>query len=199
MALTKTFVSVDAWALLTQNTIREGATIDVSDAYTSTLSVYVAIVSGISHGGTKIQVQVSSNTSGDEDWSSLATIRVPGFSATIATFLAPTLVEGQVQAAVASTSGFEDDEARWIFLRDLDDTANSEPLYLISTDPGTSIQWKDGLARDHTNRNVSNNLKVYEIVIPRTANRIRVIYDNTFDTGGSDIVTSARISKMRGR
>jgi len=68
MAATKTTTAVDEWAEVAQNAVREGGTTSVATSYGAALNINCAISSGAAHTGTKIEVQVSSNTTGDEDW-----------------------------------------------------------------------------------------------------------------------------------
>jgi hypothetical protein len=43
MALTKAVAAVDAWTAVAQNTVVEGATVDVSACYQATLHIEVAV------------------------------------------------------------------------------------------------------------------------------------------------------------
>ena len=72
-ALTKSVAAVDEWAEIAQNAVREGATTDVSGCYAATLHISYALTSATAHTGTKIEIQLSSNTTGDENWTTLTT------------------------------------------------------------------------------------------------------------------------------
>lgn len=69
--LAKSVAEVDAFQEIAQNTILEGATVDVSGLYDVTLYIDCALSSTTAHTGTEIIVQVSSATSGDNMWENL--------------------------------------------------------------------------------------------------------------------------------
>ena len=66
MALTKSVAAVDEWAEVVTNSVREGATTDISANYSTLLHIICAISSETAHTGTLIRVEISSDTSGDE-------------------------------------------------------------------------------------------------------------------------------------
>jgi len=193
-ALTKAVAAVDEWANIAQNTVREGATTDTSAMYQAMLHIDVALTSTTAHTGTKIDVQVSSATSGDEDWTTLTSfISITGTAASEAM---GTEAAAQTVLEVASTTGFEADEARWIFI--LDNTvADSEMIYQVSHVSNTSITCQDGITNAHTSADVLWNVaQTLTVTLPSTANRVRVIYDNTYDSNGSSLHTKTRISSI---
>jgi len=69
MALTITGAALDAWALIAQNAVREGAVVDLSGSYASILHIDMALGNTTAHtGGTRIIVETSSSASDDEFW-----------------------------------------------------------------------------------------------------------------------------------
>lgn len=199
MALTKSLAAVDEWAEVAQNAVREGAIIDVSGCYASALHIDVALTSETAHTGSKIEVQVSSNTSGDEDWSTLTEFIGPTGTANSEN---PSGAEaaGQTVIEVASTTGlYDDDETRWIFIEDTGTVADSEMCLLVSHVANTSITIQDGLTNAKDTSDVIFDIAdTYCIDIPIWAYRVRVIYDNTYDSDGATIHTKCRISKVTG-
>ena len=90
MALGKSTAEVDAWAKVLTNGIREGANIDVSDAYESTLHIDCALgEAATAHTGTEIIVQVGTDT-GDSNanWSTLVRLIGPIGTAVSSAFVA---------------------------------------------------------------------------------------------------------------
>ena len=196
MALTKSVAAVDEWAEIAQNAVREGALIDVSGCYSAILHIEIGLSTTTAHTGTKIAVQISGNTSGDEDWTTLVEFIGPIGTANEASFDA-TEAAGQTVLSVGLTAGFEADETRWIFIEDKGFAADSEMALLVSFVSNDTITIQDGLtnAKD-TADDCYNIADTYAIEIPMAANRVRVIYDNTYDANGSTVHTKTRISKV---
>lgn len=196
-ALTKSVAAVDEWAETAQNAVREGATTDVSGCYGASLHISIALTSETAHTGTKIEIQLSSNTSGDEDWTTLTTFIGPTGTANAEPITNDPLAAASTSATCASTTGlYDDDEARWIFIED-GTVANSEMVYLVSHVADTSVTWQDGTANEHAQTtNMFDIAKRYVIQLPITANRVRVIYDNTYDSDGATVHTNTRITKV---
>ena len=197
-AKTTSVAQIDEWAAVAQNTVRKGATYaDVSSFYGSTLHVDMALTSTTAHDGTKIWVQASSNTTGDEDWYTLAEDFGPLGTANPEA-LAGAEAPGAEILEVASTTGYEADETRYIFI--LDDTvADSELCTLISHEATPSVTVLDGITNAHdASDSLFNIANTYIYAVGIEVQRIRVIVDNTFDPGGSQVHTRTRISNVTG-
>lgn len=197
MATTKTVASVDEWAAIAQNAVREGAVIDLSTVFGASLNINLAVSGTSAHTGTKIEIQVSSNSSGDEDWHTLASF-IGGINAVPdeQALTDDPLAAASTTIAVASTAGrWDDDEIRWIFI--LDGTvANSEICLLVSHVANTSITILDGTTNEHAqNTNMYDTVDTWTYKLPFDAYRARVIYDNTYDPDGSQVHTSCRVTK----
>lgn len=196
-ALTKSVATVDEWAAVAQNTVREGATTDISANYSSALHIDLAVTSATAHDGTKIEIQVSSNTTGDEDWTTLTSL-ISGIGTANSEALGGAESAGATLLEVASTTGYVADETRWIFI--LDNTvADSEMALLVSAVTNTSVTVQDGITNAHDASDTLFNIAAnFVIAIPIDYNRVRVIYDNTVDSGGSQVHTKCRISRVTG-
>lgn len=196
MALTKSVATVDEWAEIAQDAVREGAITDVSGCYSAIIHVDIGLSSTTAHTGTKIAVQISSNTSGDEDWTTLTEFIGPTGTANEASF-DDTEAAGQTILSVGVTTGFEDPETRWIFIEDKGTVADSEMALLVSYVNDDTITVQDGIANaKDTADDCYNIADTYAIEIPMATNRVRVIYDNTHDADGSTVHTKTRISKV---
>lgn len=195
MASTKTVAAVDEWAEVAQNAVREGATTDISTSYAAALHIDVALSSTTAHTGTKISVQISSSAT-DEDWTTLTEFIGP-IGTAASEVLSGVEAIGQTVLEVASTTGFVADETRWIFLEDTGTVADSEMLLLVSAVANTSVTVQDGLtvAKDGSDIlfNIAEN---YIIELPFTASRVRVVYDNTYDSNGATVHTKCRVSQV---
>ncbi len=194
-AQTKSTTAVDEWAEVAQNAVREGATIDVSGDFAVQIHISVALTAETAHTGSKIEIQTSGNTSGDEDWTTYKTLFSPtGTANSEAT--SGTETAGATVIECASTVGlYDDDETRWIFFEHTT-IANSEMALLVSHVANTSVTVQDGITNDQTAGTMFDIAQNYTVPLPFGANRFRIIYDNTFDVDGSTIHTYARISRV---
>lgn len=198
MALSKSVAAVDEWAEIAQNAVREGATTNVAATYAATLYINCAISSTTPHTGTKVEIQLSSNSSGDEDWHTFRSF-VSSSGTANSEILAGVEAAGQTVLEVASTTGYDADEARWIFIEDVGTVADSEIAYLVSHVSNTSVTVQDGItnAKDGSDF-LFNIVDTWVVDLPFSANRVRVIYDNTFDSDGSTVHTFCRIATVTG-
>lgn len=198
-APTKTVAAVDEWANVAQNAVREGATVDVSGLDGAILHIDIALVAAVAHTGTAIIVQISSNTSGNEDWTELVRFSGPTGTANTEPITNNPLSAAATTATVADTGGlYEADETRFVYIKD-GTIANSELIFLVSAVVDTSITWLDGTTNEHAQTTPLWDIaKTYPIAIPWEANRVRVIIDNTFDADGAAVDTKTRISKVVG-
>lgn len=205
MALTKSVASVDEWAEVAQNTVREGATTDVSDCYAVELHIYCCISSTTAHTGTEIIVQVSSNTSGDEDWNVL-TVFVGPTGTALSVALAGSEAAGQTELSVTNpVTNNMDNDGKFKFLEHTT-VANSEIIFQTanSGDSSDTITVLDGLANAHSatsnifdiDHATNQAVGMYVVSLPFGTNRCRVINDNTYDPDGSTVHTNCRITKV---
>jgi len=197
MALTKSVAVLDACQEIAQNTILEGATVDVSGCYSAALHIDYAQSNATAHTGTRIRVQVSSATSGDEDWHDLAEV-IPAYGTTNLEVITnnPLAVSG-VTITVADTTGYTV-LGSWRFLEDVTTFANSEWIFQTGVVTNTSITIMDGVTREHAVNSILNSIasRLPPIDIPDWAQRARVVYDNTYDADGATVAIHSRISKL---
>ena len=208
MALTKTAnTQVDEWAEISQNTVREGAEVDVSGIYAGALHIDVAISNTTAHTGTEIIVLWSSNTTGDEPWTPLVRFIGPTGTA-ISVALANQEVAGQTDLGVTDpVTNNMDNNGKFKFIEAVT-VANSEIVFQTanSGDAGDTITIMDGLTnQQETTSNIfdiddatAEAVGQYSIHIPIEANRVKVIYNNTYDPDGATVHTHCRITKVTG-
>lgn len=190
-APTLSFSQVDEWAEVAQNAVREGATTDISANYKTVIAIDYSLSDATAHTGSKIEIQVSNATSGDEDWTTYrAFITLTGTQNLEAM---GTEAAGQTVLEVTSTTGYVADETRWIFIED-NTVADSEMCLLVSAVTDTSVTVLDGTTNAHTSADTLNNIADRVIMtIPYGFNRFRPIYDNTYDVDGATIHTHLTI------
>lgn len=198
MAVTKSVAAVDEWAEVAQNAVREGTTVDVSGCYGAALNINIAISSTTAHTGSRIIVQVSSNSSGDEDWHDLVPFLTSSGTANSEAITDNPLAAASTTIAVANTTGYDADGVIPIFIED-GTVANSEICWLVSHVANTSITVQDGTTNEHAQNTLMYNIvDTYIVELPFDANRVRIIYDNTHDPDGATIHTYSRITKVTG-
>ncbi|KKL14338.1 hypothetical protein LCGC14_2516670 [marine sediment metagenome] len=190
-APTTAFSQVDEWEEVAQNAVRLGTITDISGNYKTVIAIDYSLSDATAHTGSKIEVQVSNATSGNEDWTTYrAFITLTGTQNLEAM---GTEAAGQTVLEVTSTTGYVADETRWIFIED-NAVANSEMCLLISAVTDTSVTVLDGTTEAHTSADTLNNIADRVIMtIPFGFNRFRMIYDNTFDVDGATIHTHMTI------
>jgi len=207
MALTKSVAAVDEWAEVAQNTVREGATTDVSGCHSAILHVDCCLSSATAHTGTEIIVEVSSNTSGDEDWTPLVRFIGPIGTAHKVDLGGDEAAGQTVLSVTDPVTNNLDHNGKFIFIEHTGTVANSEIVYQTtnSGDAGDTITILDGLTNAQTaadsdfydiDHATNSAVGMYVVELPLSANRARTIYNNTYDADGSTVHTKCRITKV---
>jgi hypothetical protein len=210
-ALTKSTAEVDAWLELTQPGVREGATVDISPNYQTTLLIDVCLSEAVAEtAGATIYVEISSNTTGDADWEVLASFGGPTGTAESEALSGDEAQSQTVLSVTDPDTANLDNPSRFIFFEDTASAANSEIIFEVSNqgNAGDTITVLDGLTTAHAAATSlmwfidsattgSNAVAQYVVNIPDTAYRVRVIYDSTHATA-ADIFTRARLIKITG-
>jgi hypothetical protein len=205
-ALTKATAAVDAWAEVTAGTLREGATVDTSPNYQTTLFIDVCLSEATAEtAGATILVQVSSNTTGDADWSTLTSFGGPTGTAAKRDISGDEAAGQTVLSTTDPVTGNLNHHGKMLFIENTATAANSEIVYSVSDsgDAGDTITVQDGLTNAQAAADgdiwsidgTASAVAQYVVNIPDTAYRVRVIYDDILATG-ADIFTRARISKI---
>ena len=207
MAITKSVAAVDEWAEVAQNTVREGATTDISGCYSVILYIDCCLSSATAHTGTEIIIEISSNTSGDEDWSILTRFIGPIGTAHKVDLGAGEAAGQTVLSVTNPVTNNLDHNGKFIFIEHTGTVADCEIVYQTtnSGDAGDTITILDGLTNAQTaaasdfydiDHATNSAVGIYAINIPFAANRVRVVYNNTYDDNGSTVHTKCRISKV---
>jgi hypothetical protein len=198
MAITKATSETDAWQAVAQDTVAEGGASNLDDAYGAILHIDCAISNNTAHTGTKISVQLNSDSSdADDNWHTFREfITSSGTANTTTTAEALDVAEADIDLTASPATGYTADEIRWIFL--LDGTvANSEICLLESENDASTITVTDGVTHAHSSGiTVSNIVDSYVIELPFAADKARVVYDNTYDSDGAQVHVRCRLSKV---
>lgn len=182
---------VDAWANVAQNTMRVGATKNLTSNYNSMLYIDCALTSAVAHTGTELIVQISSNVSGYDFWTDLTPLIGPLGTAN------PENMSCDIGVTVignATTTGYT--TTGWRFLRD-GTIANSEFVYQNEYTTNSSISIVGGTARAHAANTTMYNIgDTIPVELPFSTNRVRVLYNNRYDADGSSVATRCRLTKV---
>lgn len=207
MALTKSTAEIDAWAEVAQAGLREGVNTDVSGNYASTLHIDCALSSTTAHTGTEIIVQVGTDTGdADDNWSTLVRFIGP-IGTAISTALAATEPIAETVLAIDNpVTNNQDNDKKFKFIENTTQ-ADSEIVYQVSNsaDAGDTVTIQDGLTHEQDITTsimydiddvVDEAVSQWQVDIPISADRIRIIYNNNFDPDGSTVFARARITKV---
>lgn len=131
--LTKSVAVVDAMQEIAQNTVLEGTTVDISACYDVILHIDCALSSTTAQtNGTEILVMISSNTTGDADWTVLTAFGGP-IGTAIKVDLGGAEAAGQTELTVTNpVTNNLDLLGKWLFLEHTTTPANSEFVYQVA-------------------------------------------------------------------
>lgn len=196
MPPTKTSAALDATQEIAQNTLVEGATADVSTAYDALIQIWYALTNATAHTGTRIRVQHSTATSGDEDWADLAVLIVGIGTTNLENITNNPAAAGTTVLTCASTTGYA--AGAWIFLEDVSVFADSEWCFVKSITANTNVTVADGTARQHAVNSIMNSVAgcCVPIMVPASTQRVRICYDNTYDADGATVAVKSNIVQM---
>ncbi len=198
MALTKATTSITDWTAVAQAAVGESATYDLSAVYDAVLNIQAFLDTTTAHTGTEFIIQISANDSGDEDWQDLC--RFVGIIATNNTEPVTNnpLAAGSTTITCASTTGYAVADVPGPLIAIKDATLiNSEICQLVSIVANTSVTVLDGTTNEHANTAILQNTALSEnISLPMSANRVRVLVNNDYDSNGSTMNYKVRISTV---
>ena len=198
------FAEVDPWTKVAQAALLEGKNYLLPPNHDSTLHIDVALSSTTAHTGTEIIVQVNTDAAiSNANWSTLTRFIGPIGTAVDADFGAQEAV-GQTTLTITNpvTENMDRDK-KFKFVEHATD-ASSEIVYQLTStdDTGDAITILDGLTnQQETTSNIydidnatDEVVGQYAIDIPPTARNFRILYNNNYHAGGSQVHVRARIS-----
>ena len=193
MAITKAVEAVQDWTAVAQNTVAESATLDCSGHYGTILNLQAFLDTVTAHTGTRFIIQVSSNTSGDEDWQDYTE-----FVGLVGTAAKDDVENDPLAAAATSitlTGHAYTALAKWIAIEDAT-LVNSELVFEVAQSVN-AITLLDGPTNEHANTADTYNVALSQnILIDASVYRVRVLVDNTYDTDGSTLNYKVRATKI---
>jgi hypothetical protein len=188
---------LDEWESVAQNAVREGTEQNINMWDNVTVYISCALNSGTAHTGTEILVQVSPADSGDEMWITQASMTTMIGTASSTVMSYPANAASLTFAVSTLPGNFTADGVRTIFLLGSPTIANSELCTLVSHISGaaSSVTVMDALTNTVGGSSTFYNITSLHVVeIPPQMNRLRIVYDNTFDSNGATCWTYSAIT-----
>lgn len=176
---------VTDWTDVAQNTLVESVIIDISDDLEAILGLQAFLDTTTAHTGTEIIVEISHNTSGDEDWVEL-TKRVI-LIGTAATDLIEDNPLGQGSTAIALTGHALTVIGKLLAIED-GTLVNSE-IVREASQTANEVVILDGTANAHAQNTAIFNVAMSDVIAYLTASvrRVRIVVNNAYDADGSSL------------
>ena len=187
---------IEDWVAVAQNTLVKSSEYDLSDAYMAVMHIQAALdTNAVAHTGTRFIVQTSATDEGDEDW-----MDATEFVALIGTAATDAIEDNPLAAGstdIKLTGHGYTTEGAWLLIEDAT-LVNSE-LVRVASQTANEVVAIDGTTNAHVlNTAMFNVAMVQSISLPKTAERVRILVDNTYDDNGSTLNYRARVNKVTG-
>lgn len=199
MAITKSSASVTDWTAVAANAVGESATVDLSALYGAILHIQAFLDSETANGsGSEFIVQVSANSSGDEDWTDYYRFVDLVGTANAEAITNNPLAAGSTTITCASTTGYTVSAlaSPWRAIED-STLANSELILQTGVTTNTNITILDGTTNSHAqSTNMYSLAMVKDVLIPLSYQRARVVVNNNYTSSGSSLNYKVMISKI---
>ena len=187
--ITKGGSVVTDWTEVAQDVIVHSTELSLTDDIEAYLMLQAALNTATAHTGTKIIVETSHNTEGDEDW-----VELPGAEKVILIGTAneeaiddDPLAAEATTITISSTVGYTvNGELRFIEDGTIED---SEIVRQEDEVNNTSIDILDGVTNSHAVSTNMYSIAISEVIAYLTAavRRVRLVIDNTYDNDGSTL------------
>jgi hypothetical protein len=197
-AITITSSVVTDWTAVAEAATGESGVIDISSNYSTAVHIQAFLDANDAHEGTEFIVQVSSKSSGDEDWSDYSK-----FSALVGTSDGEAngedpLAVGQTVIDVADTGGgFETAPmGKWIAIED-GTLVNSELMWQTAFASNSTVTIQDGTTVEHAHSTILWDIAISKTIVIQmgAGSRARVIVNNGVDLDGTASSLNYKVSK----
>ena len=189
---TKAGSQIDEWAVITAATIREGAATAIPDDLRIAIQIFISKVEAVAHDGeATVIVEVSDNTTGDEDWTVLNEFKIDAETASTTTLDAEAAAAATT-VPLTATANFTTKGDRYFIKNGT--IANSEIVRNNGYSDGVSITILDGLTNTQQNGvSIYTSVQDWIVRIPADFRRFRVLINNA--DADCDIVSRTRVGK----
>ena len=174
----------------------QSAEIDTSTAFSTTVFIDWCLAEAAAHDGTEIIVLVASGT-GDDEWTKYLTLKTNAVTP-IGLAFAATEAIGQTVLTTADPAGGMDHPGKFIFIEH-DTPASCEIAYQVTDNASNSITVLDGISHEQkvatsdiwsvdvaNGAGLASVVNQWAIAIPASVSRVKVIFNNWFDTTGAN-------------
>lgn len=190
---TKTGSQIDEWAVVSAATQRKGAEFAITDDIKVGVIVTICKVEAVAHdGGAYIIIEVSRNTSGDEDWAELVTSQINAETASTTTLDAEAAASATT-VPLTATANFTIKGDRYFIKNGT--IADSEIVRNNGYSDGVSITIIDGLTNTQQNGlSIYTSVEQFVFGIPEEYRRGRVLINNK--DADCDVINRTEIGKI---
>jgi len=190
---TKTGFQNDEWAVVPAATMRKGEAFDIPDDIEVAVEIAVCKVEAVAHDGEAfVVIEVSGNTTGDEDWTELMITQINAETAAVTTLDAEAAAAATTIPLTATTN-FETKGDKFFIKNGT--IANSEIVRNNGFSSGANIIILDGLTNTQQNGvSIFTSVEQFAFTLPSMYKRGRVLINNK--DADCDIVSRIRLSKV---
>lgn len=190
---TKTGSQIDEWAVVTAATQRKGIEFLITDDIKVGVVITVCKVEAVAHDGeAHIIIEVSRNTTGNEDWAELSTFQINAETASTTTLDVEAAAEATT-VPLTATANFTVKGDRYFIKNGT--IANSEIVRNNGYSDGVSITIIDGLTNTQQNGvSIYTSVEQFVFGLPEEFSRGRVLVNNK--DADCDIVSRTEIGKV---
>ena len=190
---TKVGSQVDEWAVVTAATMREGAVVDIASNLRLALEITICKVEAVAHDGNcMIVIEVSGNTSGDEDWTELLELTITVETASTTTLDAEAAAAATTVPLIATANFTTKGD---LYLIKNGTIANSEIVRNNGYSDGVSITILDGLTNTQQNGvSIFTSVEQFAIMVSPEYRRVRVLVNNK--DADCDVMSRTRIAQV---
>ena len=189
---TKAGSQIDEWAAIAAATIRAGAATATPDDLRIAIEITIAKIEAVAHDGeATVIVEVSGNTTGDEDWTELVSFKIDAETASTTTLDAEAAAAATT-VPLTATANFTTKGDRYFIKNGT--IANSEIVRNNGYSDGVSITILKGLTNTQQNGvSIYTSVQDWIVRIPADFRRFQVLINNA--DADCDIVSRTRVAK----
>ena len=197
LTVTKAVEAVTDWTQVAQNTVAQSAILSCVGHSATLLHIQAALDTTTAHAaGTRFAIQVSSNTTGNEDWQDYTEfIGCAGTALTDVIENNP-LATGATSLTLTSVAAGLVVRGKWLFIKD--GTIADSEMGIVASSSANALVLLEGTTNQHALNTpvygVTTMTKV--ILIDKSVYRLRLIVDNTIVAAGSTICYKLRATKV---
>jgi len=196
MPIYKSFKQLKDWTTIAQGGVLCTDVIDVSALHGSYLEIQAFLDTETAHTGTEVIIQGSSNKEGNEDWHDFLRDTILVGTANLEAITNNPLAVGVKVITCASTTGYTVADLPMPY-RAIKDGVNSELVLQTAVTANTNITVLDGVTNSHVATTPMSNIACsFPVFIPKEYMRVRVIFDNNFDSNGSTLYVKVRLGEV---